>query len=406
MKLIYIANTRLPTEMAHGLQIMKMCEAFSKLKIKSQKLKVELIVPMRFSTFQLIGKDPFEYYKTEKIFKIRKIFSFDLTPLNRFLGPVSFLIQAFSFSFFTFIYLFFKKADIVYSRDRFSLFFTSFVKKNLIFEVHKIHKICFWGILKRVKKIIVISSGLKDVLLRQGIKEDKILVAPDGIDLEDFESVETDICKLSSPSRNVQINADWIKKECRKKIDLPIEKKLVVYTGHLYKWKGIETLALASRYLPNDTLVVIIGGIKWYLSNFKKFVKKKGLKKIRILGHQDYFKISYFLKSADCLVLTGTKKLEVSRRYTSPMKMFEYMASKRPIIASDLPSFREVLNQNNAVLVEPDNPRALAEGVKRVLENPDLAKRISEQAYKDVQKYTWERRAKKIIKFIGLLRKN
>lgn len=82
MKMIYIANTRIPTEMAHGLQIMKMCEAFSKFKVKSQKLKVELIVPQRFSISSLGKKDPFEYYKVERIFKIKKIFCLDLTPLN------------------------------------------------------------------------------------------------------------------------------------------------------------------------------------------------------------------------------------------------------------------------------------------------------------------------------------
>jgi len=118
------------------------------------------------------------------------------------------------------------------------------------------------------------------------------------------------------------------------------------------------------------------------------------------LGYQDYSKIPYFLKASDCLVLTGTKKSNVSQYQTSPMKMFEYMASGRPTIASDLPSFREALNQNNSILIEPDNPQALVEGIKKVLNNPELAEKISRQAYKDVQNYTWEKRAKIIIDFI------
>jgi len=85
----------------------------------------------------------------------------------------------------------------------------------------------------------------------------------------------------------------------------------------------------------------------------------------------------------------------------SPLKIFEYMASQRPIAASDLPSLREVLNEENSVLIEPDNPRSLAEGVKNILQNVKFADKISKQAYSDVQKYTWEKRAERILGFVS-----
>ena len=225
---------------------------------------------------------------------------------------------------------------------------------------------------------MVITRGLKDKLIAMGIKENKIFIAPDGVDLNDFNLTAT-------------------KEKCREKLNLPLNKKLVLYAGHLYKWKGVETLALASKFLPPDILIVIVGGIKWYLSNFKKFIKKNDLKNVLVLGHKDYSQIPYFLKSADCLILTGTQDSEVSRSHTSPMKMFEYMASKTPIVASDLPSFREVLNKNSAVFVEADNPEKMAEGIRNVLNNAEFAKRISEQAYVDVQQYTWDKRAARIL---------
>jgi len=381
MRIIYIANTRLPTEMAHGLQIIKTCEAFTK-----NGAKVELIVPLRFSTFKFGKKDIFEYYKIEKRFKIRKIFSIDLTPFNRFLGPVSSLIQSLSFSFFTLIYLLFasifliKKDDIIYSRDRFGLYFISFFRKNSFFEIHKIHKHLDIGITKRVKKIIAITKGLKKDLIKNKIKDNKILVIGDGIDLKDFNIKES-------------------KESCRKRLNLPIKTNLVLYTGHLFKWKGVEKLALASRHLDN-TLIIIVGGIKWYLSNFKKFVKKNDLKNIKILGHKPYSEIPFYLTSSDCLILTGTSRSIVSKKYTSPMKMFEYMASKRPIVASNLESFKEILNDKNSILVESDNEKALAGGINIVLNNKDLAENISSQAYLDVQKYSWDNRAKKILDFI------
>jgi len=86
--------------------------------------------------------------------------------------------------------------------------------------------------------------------------------------------------------------------------------------------------------------------------------------------------------------------------FMSPLKMFEYMASQRPIVATNLPSTREVLNENNAVLVEPDDSEKLAKGIKKVLDNKELSQKIAEQAYLDVKKYTWEKRVKDIIKLL------
>jgi len=382
MKILYIANVRIPTEMAHGLQVMKMCEAFSKLKVQNQKLKVELIVPKKFSISELGKKDPFEYYRVDKVFKIKKLFCLDLTPLNKYLGPVSFLIQAISFAISAFFYTLPRKTDIIYSRDRFSLFFLSIFKKNIVMEIHQLHKSLFKFILKRAKKIIVITEGLKKDLAKKGIRDDKIMIAGDALDLNDFNVKET-------------------KEECRKELGLPLEKKLILYTGHLYKWKGVETLAIASKFLEDNFLIVIVGGIKWYLSNFKKFVEKNNLKNVLVLGHKDYSLIPTYLKSADCLVLTGTNNSETSSAHTSPMKMFEYMASKNPIVASNLSSFREILNNENSMLVEPDNPEAIAIGIKVAINDSELSKSISEQAFQDVQKYNWDNRARTIINFIN-----
>jgi glycosyltransferase involved in cell wall biosynthesis len=76
------------------------------------------------------------------------------------------------------------------------------------------------------------------------------------------------------------------------------------------------------------------------------------------------------------------------------------MVSQRPIIASDLPSLREILNENNAILVESDNPKALAQGIEVALKKADFSAKIAEKAYQDVQKYTWQKRAKNILSFI------
>ncbi|PJE59824.1 MAG: hypothetical protein COU85_01630 [Candidatus Portnoybacteria bacterium CG10_big_fil_rev_8_21_14_0_10_44_7] len=376
MKLIYIANTTLPTKRAHGLQIMKMCDAFF-----WQGAVVELVTPKRFTPAGFGGKDPFAYYAVGRNFKIKKIFCLDLIVLDKVLGALAFWGQSLSFTFFLLFYLLGQKKALIYSRDRVSLFFISLFFKKTVFEVHKISRWFFWGAVRRAKKIVVISQGLRDKLTQQGIAPEKILVAPDGVALADFN--------LAAESA-----------AGRQKLALPLDKKIIVYTGHLYSWKGADNLVLAAAYLSGNQQVVIIGGLPQDIRQLKKMAAGKAIKNIVFLGHRDWAQIPYFLRAADCLVLTGTKKAVVSEKYTSPLKMFEYMAAQKPIVASDLPSFREILNEGNAILVEPDNPRALAMGIKRALADQALAEKIARQAQKDVWPYDWRQRAKNILAFI------
>jgi len=369
MKLIYTANIRVPTEKAHGIQIMKMCEAFA------ESGEVELIVPQRLNP---IKTDPFEYYGLARDFKIKKFFCLDLISLDKYIGHLALWIESVSFLFFLFPFIIFQKADIFYTRDKFLLPLCLF-KKNLIFEVHTFPKNYFLysPFLKRLKRIIVITQKLKDLLIEQGISPDRILVAPDGVDLETFDIRET-------------------KEECRKRLNLPQDRKIVLYTGHLYKWKGAYILAEASQYLPKDTAVYFVGGTKKDINKFKAQYSKF---QIHIVGHKPYTEIPYWLKAADVLVLPNSGKKEISQYWTSPMKMFEYMASKRPIVASDLPSIREILNEENAVLVKSDDPEALVGGIKEILQSPEFSAKLSTKAFSDVQNYTWRKRAEKICIF-------
>ncbi len=371
MKLIYIANARIPTEKAHGIQIIKMCEAFS-----NQGIKVDLIIPWRFNK---VKECIFDFYGIKRNFKIKKIFSLDLIPLN--IPRISFWIQGLSFAKSVFLYLLFKKADIIYSRDSFILYLLSFFKKNLVCEIHTFPKnfVLHKRVFEKAKNIIVITKNLKDSLIKKGIDENKILVAPDGVDLEKFD-------------------IDIPKEEARKKLNLPQDKKIVLYTGHLYEWKGAQILANASNFLDNDTIIVFVGGTKKDEKEFRE--KNKDLNSILILGHKLYSEIPYYLKAADILVLPNLGKIEISKSWTSPMKMFEYMASKRPIISSNLSSLREILNENNAILIRENSPGDLADGINSALKNKGFSDKISSCAFQDVQKYTWKKRIDNILKFI------
>lgn len=234
--------------------------------------------------------------------------------------------------------------------------------------------------LKRARGIIVTSQRIKEFFIKNGISSEKILVAPNGVDIKKFD---------------VQCS----KLEARRKLNLPQDKKIVLYTGHLYEWKGAQTLAEASQYLPENAEVYFVGGTK---EDIERFKIQNSRFEIQIIGHRPRQEIPFWLKAADILVLPDLAVKDILKYGASPMKMFEYMASKKPIIASDLPTIREILNEKNAILIKPDNPKELAKGIKEILENPELSAKISNQAFQDVQQHTWQNRAKKIIEFIQL----
>lgn len=379
MKIYYLANIRLPTEKAHGIQIMKMCEAFAFFGAK-----VELVVPRRFNA---IKEKPFEYYGVKNNFRIKKIFSFDLVKF----GKIGFWIQSFSFAKFAAIYTLLKNPDVIYSRDALPLFFLNFFRKNIFWEAHRGEFNFMIGrLLKKCRGIVAITRGLKDFYLKNGADAKKILVAPDGVDLKEF-------------------NIDISKEKARERLNLPQDKKIILYTGHLYDWKGAVTLLkVAQQFSVSDfqfsdkLLFVFVGGMEKDIKSFKVQALSFGLNNVLFVGHRPHQEMPFWLKAADVLVLPNSAKEKISEFYTSPMKMFEYMASGRPIVASDLPSIREVLEHGkNAVLVKPDMPEFLIDGIKEALENSELAGKISKQAYLDVQNHTWEKRAGQILNFIS-----
>ena len=97
----------------------------------------------------------------------------------------------------------------------------------------------------------------------------------------------------------------------------------------------------------------------------------------------------------------GTMLSEESARFTSPLKLFEYMASSIPIVAPRTPALEEILrHRENAYMVVPDSPEALAEGIQNVFSQKGLADAIARQARLDVTTYQWETRAKNILGFI------
>ena len=106
--------------------------------------------------------------------------------------------------------------------------------------------------------------------------------------------------------------------------------------------------------------------------------------------------VPQLLRKADVLALPNPASA-ISTFYTSPLKLFEYMAAGRPIVASDLPAIREVLRHEvTALLVPPGDPGALAASVQRLASDPSLGPALARAASAAVVDYSWERRAGRI----------
>lgn len=385
MKIFYVANIRIPTEKAHGIQIMKMCEALGE-----QGADLKLIVSRR-GYIASNKEDLFDHYRLKRSFFIKRLFSPDPRWLMKLPDGIYIKLQAIFFICALFIYLLFikKKGAVAYTRDEYLLPILQIFFSNVVWEGHNLPRRRgyykrFW---KKCSGLIVLTHPLKDALIRLGVESEKIHVLPDSVDLSIFDISEK-------------------KDEAKIKLGLPRDKKIVMYTGHLYEWKGAMLLLDTAYHFQvyfkdsNNVLFVFVGGTKHDIENFKNQAENRGIHNIYVAGFRPYSEIPLWMKVADILVLPNTSKEKISKLYTSPMKMFEYMASRKPIVASDLPSIREILNEGNCKFFKPDDAGELALAILNVLKNEEFSRQISEKAYVDVREYTWNKRAKKALKII------
>lgn len=374
MKIIYIANSRIPTEKAHGYQICKMCEVFA-----GYGHEVELVVPNRKNH---IIEDVYSYYDVKRNFKITKIFCLDLINFEKIIGKIGFLLQSISF-LYSLRFKKINKSGVVYSR----FIYVSLIFKNSILELHSLPKkpsLLMKCVLKRSAKLIVTTSFIKKRLMEMGIEEEKVIVAADAADVYKFD---------------IKYNTE----EARQKTNLPQDVYLLGYVGMLRTMdmeKGVDIAILSLKEMIEKIKLVIVGGSKDDVEFYKKFVKDNGLEgRVIFTGMVKYKSVPLYLKSFDVL-LAPFPKNEHYNYYMSPLKMFEYMAAGKPMVISDLPSIRDVLNDGDCIFCQPGNVASLVGGVKRLFSDHDLAVKISENAQKKSRLFTWDVRANKILNFI------
>ena len=375
--LFLIFYGRFPSEKAASLFAAKSCEAFA-----DEGLRVVLLVPRRAFRDR---SDPFEYYRVKRNFKVVFLPTIDflfLKVFQKFFFFLGYLCFSVTVSFYLWAKA--KKTDIVYSNETLPLWFASYVSKNTFYEMHDFpeSKLALFGRFFKRVRLALVHNKWKIERLHELFKIDrtKILHELNAVDIKDFD-------------------LDISKESARQKLDLPLGKKIAVYTGHLYGWKGVDTLAEAAMLLPEEYLIVFVGGTENDVAAFRK--KYGSERRVLITGNRKHEEVPIWQKAADLLVLPNTAKEKISKFYTSPMKLFEYMASRRPVVATDIPSIREIVDGTRAIIVPADDAGAMAKGIQKAVEDQEASDKISYNAYRYVLSHTWSARAKRILAFIG-----
>ena len=352
-KIYYVAELNLPSKSAYSIHVMKMCEAFSKLRYD-----VNLLV-INSKNIKKINK----IYNIKNRFNIFSIFS-NIIILN-FILRVIFSIK-----------ILIKKLDydaLFISRSIIFSLLACLFKKKIILELHHeitgFSKIIYW-LLRNLNLI----DNLRFIFLNKKlnriykINKKKYLILDDAVNLRDFNHKE------------------------KKKF-----KKTCVYIGSFFEGKGIEQILRLAK--KNKKVSFHLYGEIKYLNILNKD------ENVKFFNYVNYSKIPKILSKYSVALMPYQNKVKgrgsiYLQKYMSPLKMFDYMAAKMIVIASNLGVYKHILKNNfNCKLVEVNKDDEWSNAIQSSFENTTKNKYLKKNAYKTVQKYTWDKRCKSIINF-------
>jgi len=377
MKIAYLSQSLIPSTMANTIHVMKMCKAFSE-----QGCKLVLLVP-KVSKQEEYDYDSFEFYGVARSFALVRV---DKIPL---------ISRSISYGIKCYRDLFRIQPDIVISRSPLGSLSAVYAGFPIVYEFHQPisdfgirHVVLFRQLIKNrfFLGLVVVTKALKDWYIKHfQIPQEKVLVAADGADLP-----------LSSYDLHEDIDLSGISEAGHH----------VAYVGALYEGKGMEIVVPLAHNCP-DVNFHIIGGRVQDIEHWK--AKVAGIKNIFFHGFYPHAQVFSIMKKMDVLLapnltsVKGSDGITDIGKWTSPLKLFEYMAAKKPILASNIEVLREVLvHEKNSILCDPDDNEAWQAGLRRLLSDRELADQLTFKAFADLtEKYTWSKRAVTLLAFIN-----
>lgn len=372
MKIIAISGSAIPSTTANSVQTMKAVHSLAEIGNE-----VELIVPLENSrSLEREWEYLAEHYGLKTRFKI----SYLPSP-SRKLFFYTAVRQA-------------KKAqpDLLYVWPIQSAVLGLLFELPVVLEMHDLPTgrggpfwFRYFRDLKGKKTVSVITKALHELLIDnygKGMSDLNAVIAPNGVEIERFEN-------LPEPA------------EARKQLGFK-EAKTILCAGHLYQGRGVELfIELAKTFESANYRFVWVGGNKKEVTYWREASAE--VSNIEFLGFVPNAQLPLYQAAADILLMPYGKNISISSgmgnsgRIASPMKMFEYLATGRPIISSDLPVFREVLNSQNAILCPPGDAHAWATEIERLLSDANAQATYSKHALESARIYCWTERARKIL---------
>lgn len=384
-RLAYLANMRLPTEKAHGLQIVENCAALA-----DAGAAVTLVVPRRRNTPELAGANPWEHYGVTENFRVVRLPCVDLLPWARGWERLAARLQSTTFTLAVLGWAAVHPRHVFYSRHELPLvLLRTFVPaRRLVYEVHQRLTSPLGSLLQRraVRAcgcVLAVTASLADHL---GTTRARVL--RDGFRASRFERVTTG----GDPRARLTDDPAAV---------------IVGYVGRLTTLgmaKGLPALVDAFARLRDPRLhLCVVGGPADEARALGARWQSLGLPSghLHLAGDVPPADVPSWLAAFDVCAMPFPRTPHFSYD-ASPLKLFEYMAAGRAILATALPSVEEVVHHGStAWLVEPDNVDALAQGLSTLCNDAALRARLGAAARDEAAQYTWASRAGRILSAIA-----
>ena len=370
MKLSYFSSSTVPSRTANSVHVVKMAEALA-----LTGAKVTLLARIRTADEIKAARDPYEFYGVDQVFSMTRI------PWQR-----RSIFSAVTYALRGLAQILRDRPDLVVSRNMLGSWLASFAGFAVIHEAHspehlegKAKEFLLRTMMRRktFKGLIVISTPLKESFLESGLARGKpITVLPDGASVSGARDSEH--LARTEPGPFV-----------------------VGYAGSLYTGRGIELIVLIARSCPWAEFVVA-GGDETFVDQLRS--AHEDVKNLTFLGHLAPSAVPQFLRGCSALVApyqvdTSDAVGRNTATWMSPLKIFEYMAAGRPIVASDLPALKEVLRHgDNSLLVASGDVEAWAMTLRKIRDEPAWGEALAAAAYSEVKSdYSWKTRARRVI---------
>ncbi len=375
MKIVYIENVRMPSERAHAYQIAQTCAAWSRAGHT-----VVLVNPSRAR-----GQSLFDYFHLpDQLFQHITLPVFDLLQWSWIPRPLAYFIQRWSFLRATRRWMkTVPDVDVWYTRDVAMVAGLGASDRRFVLELHdapeRLHK--RWKLLQPlIRGFVTITKTMLPKLKELGVPDVCTFVAPDGFDPEEFRSLST-------------------REDARKELGIPADAFVAFYLGGLFAWKGIDLVVASWAQTLTRAHLIVIGGPKQDRERLEALVPLNLKARVHFFDQTPHQKAIRLFSSADIGLLTSSPKEDHGRLYTSPLKQFEYLAAGLPILASDVPSSHEILDETVARFYQP-SVEGFVSVLHFVMQNPAWLSQSASRARTFVQPYSWQTRSEGVVRWL------